>query len=292
MVDSKDVKTYSCLDDVLGLVINIELAIYNNQSIFVHRLEGKVALITGAASGIGKETVRLFAENGAYIVAADVQDELGQKVAATMGSEKVSYHHCDVRDEMQVEATVNYTLDKYGSLDILFSNAGTIGPLTSILDLDLQGLDNAMATNVRGVAATIKHAARAMVARKVRGSIICTASVAACLGGAGPHAYTTSKHALVGLVRTACHELGAYGIRVNAIAPFGVATPLCCKAYNLEPSQVEENCLNAANLKGIVLKAKHIAEAALFLASDESAYISGHNLVIDGGFTVVSNAAP
>ncbi|KAL3498136.1 hypothetical protein ACH5RR_040868 [Cinchona calisaya] len=254
------------------------------------RLEGKVALITGAASGIGEETVRLFVENGAFVVAADVQDELGHQLVASFGSDKVSYHHCDVRDEMQVEDTIGYTLAKYGSLDILFSNAGIIGPLTSILDLDIQGFDNTMATNVRGVAATIKHAARAMVARKVKGSIICTTSVAACLGGAGPHAYTTSKHALIGLVRTACSELGAYGIRVNSISPFGVATPLPCTAYNLQPRQVEENCCASANLKGIVLKTKHIAEAALFLASDESAYISGHNLVVDGGFTVVSNS--
>ncbi|XP_028091653.1 short-chain dehydrogenase reductase 3b-like [Camellia sinensis] len=126
-----------------------------------------------------------------------------------------------------------------------------------------------MAANVRGVASTIKHAARAMVAKEIRGSIICTTSVAACLGGTGPHAYTASKHALVGLVRSACRELGHHGIRVNCVSPFGVATPLSCKAYNLEPSEVEANSCVLANLKGIVLKARHIAEAALFLASDE-----------------------
>ncbi|CAK9152850.1 unnamed protein product [Ilex paraguariensis] len=254
------------------------------------RLEGKVALVTGAASGIGEEAVRLFAENGASIVVADVQDELGHQVIASIGSEKVSYHHCDVRDEKQVEETVNYTLEKYGNLDILFSNAGIIGTLTGILELDLDGFDNTMATNVRGVAATIKHAARAMVARKIRGSIICTTSVAASLGGTGPHAYTISKHALVGLVRTACSELGVYGIRVNCISPFGVATPLSCRAYNLEPNEVEANSCALSNLKDIVLKARHIAEAALFLASDESAYISGHNLAVDGGFTVVNHS--
>ncbi|BFG23794.1 hypothetical protein CerSpe_100680 [Prunus speciosa] len=254
------------------------------------RLEGKVALITGAAGGIGEEAVRLFAENGAFVVAADIQDELGPHVVASIGSERVSYCHCDVRDENQVEKTVNYTLDKYGSLDILFSNAGVMGPMTGILDLDIQGFDNTMATNVRGVAATIKHAARAMVARKIHGSIICTTSVAASLGGTAPHAYTTSKHALLGLVRGACSELGAYGIRVNSISPFGVATPLSCKAYNLQPSEVEANSSAIANLKGIVLKARHVAEAALFLAADESAYVSGHNLVVDGGFTVVDHS--
>ncbi|KAL3652964.1 Short-chain dehydrogenase reductase 3b [Castilleja foliolosa] len=254
------------------------------------RLEGKVALITGAASGIGAAAVKLFIDQGAAVVVADIQDELAHQLVASIDSDKISYRHCDVRDEQQVAETVTYTVEKYGSLDILFSNAGVIGPLTSILDLDIDGLDNAMATNVRGVAATIKHAGRAMVDRKIRGSIICTASVAGCLGGAGPHAYSASKHAVVGLVKAACSELGGYGIRVNCVSPFGVATPMTCKAYGLKPSELEDNSCKAANLKGVVLTAKHVAEAVLFLASDESAYVSGQNLAVDGGFTVVSNS--
>lgn len=253
-------------------------------------MEGKVALITGAASGIGEETVRLFAEHGAFVVIADVQDDLGNQVAASIGLDKVSYRHCDVRDEKQVEETVSYTVEKYGKLDILFSNAGIIGSVTGILELDMDDFDNIMATNVRGVAATIKHAGRAMVAKNVRGSIICSGSVASCLGGTGPHGYTTSKHAIVGLVRGTCSELGVYGIRVNSVSPYGVATPLSCKAYNFEPSQVEANICSTSNLKGIVLKARHIADAVLFLASDDSAYISGQNLAVDGGFTVVNHS--
>lgn len=256
----------------------------------INRLEGKVALITGAASGIGEETVRLFAENGALVVAADIQDELGHKLEASIGSNKVTYHHCDVRDENQVEETVKFTLQKHGHIDILFSNAGIIGSLSGILDLDLNEFDNTMVTNVRGVAATIKHVARAMVGKNIKGSIICTTSVAASIGGTGPHGYTTSKHALLGLVRSACSELGAYGIRVNSISPFGVATPLTCRVFNLEPDQVEANSCSQANLKGVVLKASHIAEAALYLASDEAVYISGHNLVVDGGFSVVDRS--
>ncbi|KAL9684428.1 hypothetical protein QQ045_021866 [Rhodiola kirilowii] len=258
-------------------------------SVISYRLEGKVILVTGAASGIGEEAVRLFAENGAFVVVADIQDELGHRVVASIGTQKVCYFRCDVRDEKQVEAAVGHAVEKYGGLDVLFSNAGIIGPLTGVLDLDIDGLDDILATNVRGVAATVKHAARSMVARNVRGSIICTTSVAASLGGAGPHAYTVSKHAIVGLVRSACSELGVHGIRVNCISPFGVATPLSCNAYNLEPSQVELNSSVLGNLKGMVLKARHVADAAVFLASDESAYISGHNLAVDGGFTVVSN---
>ncbi|XVF80742.1 hypothetical protein PTKIN_Ptkin15bG0099400 [Pterospermum kingtungense] len=253
------------------------------------RLEGKVALITGGASGIGEKTVRLFVQNGAFVVIADVQDDLGNQVAASIGLDKVSYRHCDVRDEKQVEETVTCTVKKYGKLDILFSNAGILGPLTGILELDMDGFDNVLATNVRGVAATIKHAARAMVDKNIRGSIICTVSVASSIGGLGPHAYTASKHAIVGLVRGACSELGAYGIRVNCISPYAVATPLACKSYDLEASEVEASGCSLNNLKGVVLKASHIAEAALFLASDESTYISGQNLAVDGGFTVVTH---
>ncbi|KAK8565572.1 hypothetical protein V6N12_059130 [Hibiscus sabdariffa] len=251
-------------------------------------LEGKVALITGAASGIGEETARLFVEHGAFVVIVDVQDDLGNRVAETIGADKVSYRHCDVRDEKQVEEAVSYTVEKYGKLDILFSNAGILGPLTGILDLDIDTFDDIMATNVRGMAAMIKHAARAMVARNTRGSIICTGSVASSIGGTGPHGYTASKHAVIGLVRGTSSELGAHGIRVNCVSPYGVATPLVCRAYNLEPSEVEANSYSLSNLKGIVLKARHIAESVLFLASDESAYISGQNLAVDGGFTVAT----
>lgn len=257
------------------------------------RLEGKVAIVTGGASGIGAETVKTFVENGAFVVIADINDELGHQVATTIGLDKVSYHHCDVRDEKQVEETVAFALEKYGTLDIMFSNAGIEGGMcSSILEFDLNEFDNNMAINVRGSVAAIKHAARIMVERKIRGSIICTASVAASVAGTGGHDYVTSKHGLLGLVRSTCGELGAYGIRVNSISPYAVATPLACRALNMEVSEVEAMGNDSANLKGITLKATHIAEAALFLASEESAYISGHNLVVDGGFSVINSCVP
>lgn len=145
--------------------------------------------------------MKLFAENGAIVVAADVQDELGNKVASSISSGRVTYHHCDVRDENEVKETINFTLEKHGRLDILFSNAGILGSLSCILELDIKNFENTMATNVIGAATIVKHAARAMVAKKIKGSIICTASVAAAMGGSGPPGYTASKHALLGLVR-------------------------------------------------------------------------------------------
>ncbi|XP_077219380.1 short-chain dehydrogenase reductase 3b-like [Tasmannia lanceolata] len=251
------------------------------------RLEGKVAIITGAASGIGEAAARLFAETGALVVIADIQDELGHQVVASIGPHKCCYRHCDVRDEKQVQETVDYTLEKYGSLDILFSNAGIIGPLGGILDLDMGEFDNTMAVNMRGAVIAIKHAGRAMVARKIRGSIICTASVTGCVAGAGPHAYTISKHALVGLIRTASCEFGKHGIRVNCISPSPLVTPMVASA-DVSMSEMEAMCCAASNLKGTVLRPHHVAEAVLFLALDESSFISGHNLTIDGGFTVVN----
>ncbi|KAE8662414.1 ubiquitin-40S ribosomal protein S27a isoform 1 [Hibiscus syriacus] len=221
------------------------------------RLQGKVAIITGGASGIGEESVRLFVEHGAFVVITDVQDDLGNQVVASVGLDKVSYRFCDARDEKQVEETVSYTAEETRHF---FQQCWCHG-------LDDRNLG-------------IRH-------RRLRQ---CHGHESSCVGGLGPVGYTTSKHTIVGLVRGACSELGGYGIRVNCVSPYGVATPLACKAYNLEPSEVEANCCSVSNLKGIVLKAKHIAEAVLFLASDESVYISGQNLAVDGGFTVVNHS--
>lgn len=254
---------------------------------YVHvRLEGKVAIVTGGASGIGEAATRLFALHGAVVVIADIQDDLGSAVAASVGG-KCRFMHCDVSDEGQVEALVSRTVAAHGRLDVLFSNAGVMpAPPSGVLDMDMAELDRTMAVNVRGVACTVKHAARAMVAGGVRGSIVCTASVSAGLGGLGPAAYTASKHAVVGLVRAAAGELGRHGVRVNCVSPFGVGTPLACRYSGATPEQVEGSCSAMASLKGVVLRPRHVAEAALFFASDESVYITGHNLVVDGGFTI------
>ncbi|KAJ4766512.1 NAD(P)-binding Rossmann-fold superfamily protein [Rhynchospora pubera] len=255
------------------------------------RLEGKVAIITGAASGIGEATARLFTSHGATVVIADIQDELGTAVAASIGEDKCSFVHCDVTDEGQVESAVRYAVSKHGRLDIMYSNAGILLLSPSILDLDLSDFDKVMSVNVRGTAAALKHAGRAMVAAGIRGSIICTASVGASQAGYGPAGYVTSKHAVLGLVRAAAADLGRYGIRVNCVSPFGVATPMSCGIAGMTPEVMEQVTSATCNLKGAVLKASHVASAALFLASDESEVISGHNLVIDGGNTVINTAS-
>ncbi|XP_024929900.2 (+)-cis,trans-nepetalactol synthase NEPS2-like [Ziziphus jujuba] len=253
----------------------------NNQ-----RLQGKVAIVTGGASGIGESVARLFADHGArMVVIVDVQDDLGNKVAESIGIQRCTFVHCDVTDENQVKTTVKSTVQKFGQLDVMFSNAGI--PSSSqqtVLDLDLSEFDRLFAINVRGMALCVKHAARAMVEGRVRGSIVCTASVAAKNGGKAYTDYVMSKHAGLGLVRSASMQLGAYGIRVNSVSPNGLATPLACKGLGLDAAEVEKLFEPFACLKGVALKTGHVADAVLFLASDESEFVTGADLAVDGGF--------
>lgn len=255
-------------------------------SVPTKKLQGKVAIVTGGASGIGEETARLFAKNGAKVIIADVQDQLGLSLAESIGSQTCTYIHCDVSDEEQVKTTVDWTVKTHGQLDIMFSNAGIFSKSDqTVLDLNLSELDQIFSVNVRGMAACVKHAARAMVDRGVKGSVICTASVAASKGSETWTDYYMSKHSILGLMRCASKQLGKYGIRVNSISPFGVATPMMMNNLFKDKKEFEEMCENMTSLKGISLRVNHVADAVLFLASDDSAFISGHDLVIDGGST-------
>ncbi|KAK7821652.1 secoisolariciresinol dehydrogenase [Quercus suber] len=201
---------------------------FSSVSAAARRLEGKVALITGGASGIGESTARIFSKHGAKVVIADIQDALSHSICKELNPQSSSFVHCDF---------------------------GT------------------------------KHAARVMIPAR-KGSIITTASTSSIIGGGATHGYTSSKHGVVGLMRNTAVELGQFGIRVNCVSPYAIATPLLKDFLK----QLDTNKISNvfSSLKGEVLKPEDVAEAALYLGSDESKYVSGHNLVIDGGFTILN----
>jgi len=249
------------------------------------RLEGKVALITGGASGIGASAARLFSKHGAKVVIADMQDELGHSVCKELNPQSTTFIHCDVTKETDMENAVNHAVSTYNKLDIMYNNAGIFGvPKFNILENTQADFEQVLRVNLVGAFLGTKHAARVMIPNR-KGSIINTASDSSALAGAAPHAYTSSKHAVDGLTKNAAVELGHFGIRVNCVSPYMVVTPLVTNAFNIKG---DAGSKFYSNLKGESLEAEDIAEAALFLASDDSKYVSGHNLFVDGGAKVVN----
>ncbi len=254
------------------------------------RLEGKVAIVTGGASGIGEGTVRLFAGEGAKVVIADVQDARGEKLAEELGI-ATAYFHTDVSQESDVADAVDYAVRKFGKLDTMFNNAGFGGVSGPIDELDMAGYDSTMAVLLRGVVCGMKHAARVMKPQR-SGSIISTASVAGVGAIFGPQVYSTAKAAVIHLSRTVAVELGEFNVRVNAICPGGIATPIFGRGMGLTPEEADQSVdvmkMMLAQSQPIPRSGvpDDIAQAALWLASDASSFVTGHALVVDGGITL------
>jgi NAD(P)-dependent dehydrogenase (short-subunit alcohol dehydrogenase family) len=235
------------------------------------RLEGKVAIVTGAASGIGKASAALFAREGAHVVAADVAGADGV-IAADAGREE------------EVQRLIDHAVARFGGLDIFFANAGISGGLPSIFEQSVEDWERILRVNLIGPFLAIKHAAPLMKER-AGGSIICTASVAGLRAGAGGAAYSASKAGVIRLVQVAATQLCGANIRVNAICPGLIETGMTRELFERARAAGKEDQIGHLNPLKRGGVPDEIARAALFLASDESSYVNGHALVVDGGLS-------
>lgn len=260
------------------------------------RLEGKVAVITGGASGIGRGTVDLFVAEGAKVIVGDIQDDKGARVEEDHEG-KAFYIHTDVSNEAQVKAMIDLAGEKFGRLDCLFNNAGYVGHPGGTVDVTPEGFRPIMDVLVLGVMLGMKHAAPVMAAQG-GGSIINTASIAGIGTVFGPIIYSTAKAAVMHATKWAAHDLAADKIRVNAICPGGIVTPIFARAMGA-PSQLADQTLETVKtafdsfqpIPRAGLPAD-IAEAALFLASDGSSFVTGQSLAVEGGVTLGQKRDP
>ena len=252
-------------------------------------LKGKVAIITGATSGIGRRTVERFVEEGARVLFCGRRAELGASLEAALGAERARFMRADVTQEADMEKLVASCVKAWGRIDCLFNNAGGPSPQGGIEVTPVAGFDAAMATLVRSVMLGMKHAAPVMIKQR-SGSIINNGSVAAVRAGlSSSMTYSAAKAAVVHLSNCVAMQLGEQNVRVNCISPGGIATGIFAKSFGL-PSEAADKTAEAVKAGLAKLQplpragvTDDIANAAVFLASDQSSFINGHNLVVDGG---------
>jgi NAD(P)-dependent dehydrogenase (short-subunit alcohol dehydrogenase family) len=245
------------------------------------RLEGKIAVVTGAGSGIGRATAQLFAAEGARVVVADVKD--AEETADLIG-ENAYWVTADAGREEDVQGLVAAATEHFGGLDVFFANAGISGGLASIFEQTPEDWQEILRVNLIGPFLAIKHAAPAIKERG-GGSILCTASVAGLRAGAGGPAYSASKAGVIRLVQVAATQLCGANIRVNAICPGLIETGMTRGLYDMARAAGKEDQIGHLNPLKRGGEPDEIARAALFLASDESSYVNGHALVVDGGLS-------
>jgi NAD(P)-dependent dehydrogenase (short-subunit alcohol dehydrogenase family) len=249
------------------------------------RLDGKVAVITGGASGMGQATVYRFLAEGAKVVIGDLNAETGAATMAAIeeqgAADRSAFLVTNVAEEADIEALVARATDQFGQLDCIYNNAGVGGAVGPISETRVEEWDFTFNVLVRSVFLGIKHAAKVMQRQGRGGSIISTSSIAGLNGGGGPHAYSAAKAAVANLTRAVSGELAHHRIRVNAIAPGVITTPL----FHSGRAEKFETIAKQAVPWPRLGTGEDIAAMAVFLASDEAEYVSGQNMVVDGGLS-------
>lgn len=246
------------------------------------RFKGRVAAITGAASGIGRAVALRFVAEGGSVVVADLNETTGAEtvaLAAKAGRTRIQFIQTDVAEEASIERMVAQTVRDFGRLDCLVNNAGIGGAHGSVMKTAVEDWDHTFAVLARGVFLGIKHGARAMVEAGIEGSIINIASVAGMSGGDAPIAYSSAKAAVINMTKGAAVELAQYRIRVNCVCPGAIVTPLLERGLPTDPDPILRS-LQPWPEPG---RPEDLAGAALFLASDDARFVTGTTLVVDGG---------
>ena len=255
------------------------------------RLEGKVAVITGAAGGIGRAAARLFADEGARLALVDLDETALQDTVRSIGEDRASYTVADVTQPDQTQAYVNAAVNRWGGIDVFLANAGIEGTLSPIPDYPIDIFDRVMAVNVRGVWLGIKYVVPVMRQRG-GGSIVITSSTAGIGGTPAMSAYTTSKHAVIGLMRTAALEGAPLGIRVNTVNPAPIETRMMRSIEEQRVAALDDSSISVEQVKEAAAariplerygNPEEVAQLMLFLASDDSSFCTGGVYMVDGG---------
>lgn len=248
------------------------------------RLSGKVALITGAGSGIGQATALLFAKEGAKVILADIATEGGEKAAEMIkdADGEAAFVKADVSQEDDVKALVNKVIETYGRLDCAHNNAGIDDQPAPTADCSMENFDRTIAVNLRGVFLCMKYEIAQMLKQGSGGGIVNTSSIAGLVATPNVPAYNASKHGVIGLTKTAAVEYAEVGIRINAVCPAFTRTPIYERVIDAMPEMKDK--MAEKHPLGRIAEPEEVANAVLWLCSDEASFVTSHPLVIDGGY--------